>query len=216
MDTPHVSHAGERGAALLLALITAAALAVLAAALMALTSTDVLIAGSSRAAQETLHAVDAAVARSVGELAPLPDWSLVLAAPPGNLTASFDEGVGVVRAPDGRTFSVGALTASRQAASHAVAGPAVFGADAPQWRLYARASLQSLLPAGLIAPPAYTLLWVADDGADGDGDAERDANGQLLVHGEAYGVAGARRVVDAAIARAVPGAVRLLAWKEDR
>jgi hypothetical protein len=163
-----------------------------------------------------MYGVEAGVERVIGELAAIPDWGTVLAVPPANLLASFDDGTGMASAPDGRSLRVASLTRARQAVSAVAYGPAAFGADSPQWRLFAHAPLQRILPPGAIAPPGYVLIWVADDGGDGDGDPARDANGQVLIHGEAYGLAGAQRTIEAAIARAGPGAVRLLSWKDPR
>jgi hypothetical protein len=156
------------------------------------------------------------VERAIGELAAVPDWSGVLSAPPSNVVASFDDGSASVAAPDGRRLSVPALTAARQAMSDTVYGPTEFGLDSPVWRLYAHAALQRVLPPGLISPPGYILVWVADDGGDGDGDPSTDSNGQLLVYGDAYGVSGSRRALEVAIGRATPTAIRVLSWKDPR
>jgi hypothetical protein len=206
----------ERGAALLLALISAALIAAIAASLIVSTSTDLMITGSYRSSLEAMYGVEAGVERAIGELATVPDWSVVLAAPPSNVIASFDDGSAFAAAPDGRRLSVPGLTAARQAVSNTVYGPTEFGADSPAWRLYAHAPLQSQLSPGLIAPPGYILVWVADDGEDGDGDPTKDSNGQLLVYGDAYGVSGSRRAVEIAIARAAPTAIRVLSWKDPR
>jgi hypothetical protein len=206
----------ERGAALLLALISAALIAAIAASLIVSTSTDLMITGSYRSSLEAMYGVEAGVERAIGELATVPDWGVVLAAPPSNVIASFDDGSAFAAAPDGRRLSVPGLTAARQAVSNAVYGPTEFGADSPAWRLYAHAPLHSLLPPGLIAPPGYILVWVADDGEDGDGDPTKDSNGQLLVYGDAYGVSGSRRALEVAIARAAPTAIRVLSWKDPR
>jgi hypothetical protein len=207
---------GQSGAALLLALLTAALLSALAASLIVTTSVDLMISGHYRASVETMYAVEAGVERALGELTALPDWSLVLAAPPSNIVASFDDGSTSATAPDGRILSASVLTKERQALSSAVQGPAEFGADSPAWRLYAHAPLGRILPSHLIAPPGYVLVWVADD-ADGDGDPAADRNGQLLVYGDAYGLFGGRRSLEVAIGRAAPTAIRVLAWKtEDR
>jgi hypothetical protein len=206
----------ERGAALFLALVTTALITAIAASLIVTTSTDMMIAGSYRASAEAMYGVEAAVERAVGELAAVPDWSAVLAAPPSNLLASFDDGAATVAAPDGKSLSMPTLTSARQALSNAVYGSAQFGADSPVWRLYAHAALRSILPPAMIAPPGYILVWVADDGGDGDGDPAKDSNGQLLVYGDAYGVAGARRGLEVAIARAAPTAIRVLSWKDPR
>jgi hypothetical protein len=206
----------ERGAALLLALMTAALIAAVAASLIVSTSTDLIITGSYRSSLEATYGVEAGVERAISELALLPDWSVVLAPPPSNIVTSFDDGSAFTAGPDGRRLSVPGLTAARQALSNTVYGPAEFGADSPVWRLYAHATLQTVLPPAVIAPPGYILVWVADDGGDADGDPGTDSNGQLLVYGDGYGVSGARRGLEVAIARAAPTAIRVLSWKDPR
>jgi type II secretory pathway component PulK len=71
----------ERGAALLLALITAALIAAIAASLIVSTSTDLMITGSYRSSAEAMYGVEAGMERAIGELAAVPDWSAVLSAP---------------------------------------------------------------------------------------------------------------------------------------
>jgi hypothetical protein len=205
----------ESGAALLLALATTALITALAVALIVSVSIETTIVGSARAAQEVFYAADAALERTLHELGLAPDWSGALASPP-TLRASFDDGVSVVRGPDGRLLSMAGVTVERQAVSALSYGPGVFRADAPVWRLFGHAPLAAVLPPGLIAQPGYLLVWVGDDGLDGDGDPSHDANGQILVYVDAYGVAGARRGLEAAIARAGTAGVRLLAWKDSR
>jgi hypothetical protein len=206
----------ERGAALVLALITAALIAAVAGSLIVSTSTDLLITGSYRSSAEAMYAVEAGVERAIGELAAIPDWAVVLAAPPGNVVASFDDGSGIAAASDGRRLPVPALTAARQALSNTIYGPAEYGPNSPVWRLFAHATLQRILPPGLISQPGYVLVWVADDGEDTDGDPTKDSNGQLLVYGDVYGVSGSRRGLEVAIARATPTAIRVLSWKDPR
>jgi hypothetical protein len=203
----------DRGVALLLTLVTTALLTALAASLVIATSTETLISGSYRASQEAFYAADAALERAIHELSFLPDWTVVLAAPPSNVLASFDDGAPAATSPAGRSLSFVALTSDRQAASDAAGN---FGVNRPVWRLYAHAPLQSVLPAGTIAAAAYVLLWIQDDGGDGDGDAGTDSNGVVVVCAEAYGPAGARRRVEATIGRVGPGAVRVLAWRDER
>ena len=207
---------GEAGAALLLALMTTALLSAIAASLIVSTSVDMMIAGNHRAAVETMYAVEAGLERAIGELSTVPDWSAVLSPPPSNAVASFDDGSAQAAAPDGRMLPIPVLSAARQAASDTVYGAGRFGADAPVWRLYAHAPLRSMLPPATIAPPGYILVWVADDGGDGDGNPSIDTNGQLLLHGDGYGVASGRRSIELAIGRAAPGAVRMLSWRDQR
>jgi hypothetical protein len=108
------------------------------------------------------------------------------------------------------------LTTMRQGVSERTYGRGAFGADSPLWRLFGHAELGALLPPGVASPPGYVLIWVADDGGDGDGDPAIDANGQLLVYAEAYGVSSARRAVELAVARVTPGTIRVLSWKDPR
>jgi hypothetical protein len=206
----------ERGVALLMALVTAALVTAVATTMVMSSSTDLVITGNTRASTETLYAAEAAGQRAIGELATIADWSTVLAPPPANVTATFDDGKTMVRAPDGRSLSVPVLTASRQAASATTYGPAAFGADSPVWRLFGHADFRALLPPGVTAPPAYVLIYVADDGGDDDGDPQSDANGQLIVYAEAYGVSGAHRAVELAVLRVTPGTIRVLSWKDPR
>jgi len=206
----------ERGVALLMALVTAALVTAVATTMVMSSSTDLVITGSTRASTEAMYAAEAAGQRAIGELATVADWSTVLAAPPGNATASFDDGQTMVRAPDGRALSLPVLTAARQAMSAQTYGPAVFGADSPVWRLFGHADLGALVPPGVTAPPSYVLVHVADDGGDGDGDPETDTNGQVIVYAEAYGVSGAHRAVELAVSRVTPGTIRVLSWKDPR
>ena len=55
------------------------------------------------------------------------------------------------------------------------------------------------LPGRANIPPAYLLVWVADDGEDGDGDAVRDSNSRVMLRVEAYGGAGAHRSIEAIV-----------------
>jgi hypothetical protein len=206
----------ERGAALLIVLVAVGLVTAVAVALMVVTSTDTLIGGAYRTAHETFYAADAALDRALAELALMPSWTPALATPPGNLVASYDDGTAMITAPDGRSYSVAAMNAARQSASNAVYSTSAFGADTPSWRLFAHCRFRDLVPPGTVAPPAYLLVWVADDGGDGDGDATRDSNAQVLVHAEALGVGGSRRAIEAAVGRAAPGVIRLLAWKDVR
>jgi hypothetical protein len=205
----------ERGAALFLALTAAALMTALAASLIVSLSTETLITGSLRASQEALYAADAGLERAIPDLAAAPDWTAVLTSPP-SYASSFDDGVGVARAPDGRPLAMAALSRERQSVSNAAYGPDVFGSDSPAWRLFGHASLSTILPPAMVAQPCYVVVWVADDGLDGDGNPSQDTNQRILVYVDAYGVNGARRGIEAAIGRAGVGGVRLLTWKETR
>ena len=203
---------GERGAALITALLVTVLLAGLAAVITSVTITETLIAAAHRHASEAAYAADAAIERALRDLAAVPDWTMVLLPPPAHLASTFVDGLARPKAPDGRELDVAALTLARQRDSDAREGPAVFGADAPQWRLFAHSAFSAFLPPGVPAQPAYVLVWVADDGLDGDGDPALDANGRLLVFAEAYGSGGARRSVEAAVGRSGDGVLHVLTW----
>jgi hypothetical protein len=207
---------GERGTALLMALVVMVLLAAIAAALISVSTTETLIAAAHRQGQEATYAADAALERALRDLSLIADWSAVLTPPPGNLTAGFSDGAMYPSAPGGAVLDLAELTANRQRISDARTGPAVCGANSPQWRLFAHADLRSLLPAGQITLSAYLLVWVADDVADRDGDSTRDANGRIQVYAEAHATSATRRAVEAAVTRQGDGSLALLAWREVR
>jgi hypothetical protein len=202
----------ERGAAVVIALLLTVIIALLGAGLLTLANTETLIAASYRHGQEASYGAEAALERALTDLGVVADWSTVLAAPPANVVSTFDDGQANVRLPDGQVVSLAALTMGRQRESDELAGPAVYGADSPRWLLFAHAPLRDLVPSPASGTPMYLVVWVADDGGDGDGDPSRDANGRIHVHAEAFGAAGARRGVTAAIGRAAPGVIRRLGW----
>jgi hypothetical protein len=172
-----------------------------------------LIAASYRQGQEAAYGAEAALERALTDLAVVADWNTVLAPPPANRMSTFDDGLSSVRLPDGSVVSLGALTAQRQRESDDLAGPAIFRGDSPQWRLFAHAPIQDLVPAPAAGAPLYLLAWVSDDGADGDGDPSRDSNGRVHVHAEALGGSGARRAVEAAVERSGDGVIRMINWR---
>lgn len=213
--TPPSSHgSGERGAALVIAMLIAFLLAAIGIALVTLTSTETLIAAAFAQAQEASYGAEAGLDRALHDLATMPDWSLVLAPPPGNIASTLIDGTSFPRAPDGRTLNLARLTANRQRESDSRAGADVFGANAPSWRLFAHAPLEAVLPPPRFSFPVYVVVWIADDGYDGDGDPTRDANESLLIRAEAFGSGGAHRAFEARVTRVADGAIRLLAWRE--
>jgi hypothetical protein len=205
-----------RGAALLIVLLTAALLAAIAAALVAISTTETLISASHRHAQEASYGADAALERSLHDLATLPDWTVVLAVPPGNVQSTFLDGALSPRLPDGRRLDLQRLTIERQRTSDTRDGPDRFGADSPQWRLFAHSSLSELLSPGEIHLPLYSVVWIADDGADGDGNPSADSNSRVILHAAGFGARGARRAVEAEVVRSDAGEVRVVAWREVR
>jgi hypothetical protein len=203
-------HHDERGAALVVVLLLMLLLGVIAAALITLSTTETLISASHRHAQEASHGADAALERALLDLARLPDWSPLLVPPPGNVVSGFNDGAVAPVGPDGRRIDLPSLTAIRQRESDARDTP-MYGADTPQWRLLAHAPIRDLA-ASVTDLPVYLVVWVGDDGLDGDGDPARDANQRVVLHAVALGGGGTRRSVEAVVERTVEGVVRVRSW----
>jgi hypothetical protein len=200
----------ESGAAIVIVLLLSALIAGAGALLVTITSTETLIAGAHRHTQEALYAAEAAFERALRDLDDQADWTPVLLPPPGNLQSSFVDDQRYPIAPDGRQLDLAQLTRARQLESDRRDGPAVFGDNSPQWRLFAHTALREILPLGTAAQPAYVVVWVADDATDGDGNPSLESNYRLLVFAEAYGSGGARRYVEGVVGRSPSGTLRVL------
>jgi len=158
------------------------------------------------------------------------DWDQVLA---GGVTSTFSDGpVGPRVLPNGSRLDLAQATAQVNcgkpmcsvADMDAVTVERPWGANNPQWQLYAHGNLDSLSAPGSIDSRLYVIVWVADDPLENDGQPLVDgdtSNGvnpgdgllQLLAH--AYGPAGARRVVEATMRRAGLR-VGVISWREVR
>lgn len=206
----------DHGIAVVVALLLALLLGAIAAALVALTTTETSISLSFRHAQEASHGAEAALERALHDLAAMGDWSAALAAPPGNVTSTFDDGETMPLTPAGRSLDLTRLTAERQAESDARAGPDVFGADSPEWRVFAHAPLGALMTGDGFELPLYLVVWIADDEWDGDGDPAVDSNQRILVRAQAFGAGGAARSAEARVGRTGGGDLQILARREAR
>ncbi len=216
----------EQGTALLAVLMVITLLVALSAAVVLVTTMESRAAGNHEAAQFALYAADGALEQTISELRAA-DWRIV----PGNLMSGHLWNVEAPpRAPDGSILDVARLTTSRQAESDVVFAPS---ADRPRWYLFAHAAFSDLVPSGVVMPPIYLLVWIADDGDESDGDPERDSNDVVLVRAEALAASGARRSIEATLSRETrpaPGSaepaggpppvlrqeVRILSWREVR
>lgn len=187
---------GERGAALVIALLSGLLLVALTAALVPLSTIETEVGANYRRAVEGLYAAEAAMALAVTELGALQDWSAVLdgSARSGHWGASLAPTM-----PDGRTVDL-AVVAGRLRASGAGEDDAGRGLS---WTLHAHGDLAAWV--GL--PPGYgpwlVAVWVADDAADADGDQLLDDNGTVALHAEAHGPRGATRALQATLVRQV-------------
>jgi hypothetical protein len=103
-----------------------------------------------------------------------------------------------VQLPGGGKVKLENATAQLQAESDA---GAAWGANNPQWRLFAWGPVNDMLPNNTIDSPMYVAVWVADDPAEADGNPAADSNGTLTLHAEAYGPMGTRKVIEVTVAR---------------
>src|SRR5512134_1626809 len=117
---------GERGAALVLALLTTAFLGAVAGGLVLLTSGELLVAANYRDAVEAEAAAGAALDLAAAELQRVADWNRALSAA---IRAGFYDPSGSPVLVDGTLIDVAAATAALQATS--AAGPS-WGADSPR------------------------------------------------------------------------------------
>jgi len=206
---------GERGAALLLALLVLVLLAALGAGAVLTSSTDVLIAANYRDAREVLYAADAAVGRTLSDLAARADWTPVLS---GAERSAFADGppAGLRSLPDGSTIDLTAVASLADCGRAARCSPAQldavtperpWGADNPRWQLFEYGPCGRLAPQAAGDRACYVVVLVGDDPSETDGDPARDGApgspgaGIIVVRAEAFGLRGLRQTIEATVAR---------------
>jgi hypothetical protein len=220
---------------LILALMVTALLTALGSALVLATMAETQIATASDRAVEALYAADGALERAMQDLPAIANWSDVLS---GTTMSTFVDGApsGQRVISGGTRVDLGALTNSvrcgRMAACTAAQMDAVttdrpWGANNPRWQLFAYGPMARLLDDGTINSSMYAIVWVGDDPSErdnlplADGAANADGtmnagNGVVVLLAHAYGPSGARRMVEATVARTDFGGVRVIAWRELR
>jgi hypothetical protein len=214
---------GERGFAVLLALMALVILSTLGAGMVAITSIEPLVGSAFRASIEARFAARAIAERAFIDLAVLPSWDPVLN---GSAVSSFTDG-----APGGARPLLGGFTADltqlvslancgqpagcTPAATTAITAARPWGSNNPRWRLYAWGPIESL--EGDSGAPArlYLVALVGDDGAENDGDPDVDGvagspgEGRVLLRGMAVGPRGVYAGVEVALSRGAAGAVNV-------
>ncbi len=206
---------GERGVALVVALLAGLLLVALTAALVPLSTIETEVVMNHRRAVEGVYAAEAALALAAAELGARPDWTGVVsgaARSPRLWGASLAPTM-----PDGGTVDLAAV-AGRLTTRGVGEDSAGRGLD---WALYAHGPLGAWatgLPAAY--GPWLVAVWVADDAADSD--PILDGNGAVSVHAAAYGPRRATRALQATLVRQVvtpaPPAsrierVRVISWR---
>ena len=190
----------EDGTALIIALMAMMLLTALAAAVVMVSSTETKIASNYSNGQEAIYAADAAVERVVQDLLMVPRWNDILT---GTSQSAFKDGecASSKDLPGGGILLLcGASSASSQLQADTDQLNS-WGANNPQWRLFAWGPLSDMLPNDEIDSPMYLAVWVADDPAETDGNPQADVNGTLTLHAEAYGPRGTRKIVEVTVAR---------------
>jgi hypothetical protein len=228
MKSPPSGTQSDTGIALLLVVISLALFLAVAGALVMMASMEIRMSGAERARHAVRGAAEVALERALQELAIAADLNEILA-------GSVRSGVaGADLAPDVAgwgALDLPALTDSLQRESDAANR---WGADGQVWRLFGYTSLGTLLDAagpgasgaagaggaggagaaGAAAAGAfYTVTWVSDDPADGDGNPSGDANGRVVVRAEAFGPFRSRQALVATVRRH-GGGVELISWRE--
>jgi hypothetical protein len=229
----------ESGVALILVLVVTSLLSTLALGLAVVVSTNLLAEGNFGDSIAMSYAADAGLELAAHDLTQSADWDLVLA---GVISGALSDGgaTGVRNIPAGGSVNLSAETnqincgktsSCTVAEMEANSRDRPWGADNPQWRLFEYgpvAALDSFERPG----PWYLLVWVADDGRETDGNpladgtaTDRRGRGILRVRSAVYGARGARRVVEAELARSChyesgvevchPG-IRVQSWQELR
>ena len=175
-------------------------------------STEATLGAQDAAARALRHASLAGVHLAVADLRLQPSWSVVLApGPVMPLSRAPGRAIPATLAPpapwNGSPLDLVVMTADVQAAADTRIG------DPQAWRLFEAGSLDALVP-GVAAGPWYLAVWVADDGADGDGDPSIDSNGVICLRAVAFGPRDARVATAVSVAKTVvagaPDGVRIL------
>jgi len=235
---------GERGVAVIIAVMATTLMLTLGGALILLSSSETAIAANFRAAHEATYAADAAIERALADLRNQANWTPVLA---GSVRSSFTDGLpsGTRTLADGSTIDLDGITslancekasACSDAEVAAVTADRPWGANNPRWTLFAYGPLENTLGPATVRSPFYVLAFVGDDGSENDGNPAVDGlmvantpnpgNGIVVLRGEAFGPRSAHKIVEATVARltippADPGEqpsteLRVLSWREVR
>ena len=230
---------GDRGFAVLVAMMGLLMISAIGMALVLGTSTESMVARNFRDGAAAMYAAEAVAIRAIGDVSAEPDWSAVVGGPARS--TFFDGWPGGPRTlADGSTIDLteivnlwncGKTTSCSSADMNATTAERPWGVNNPRWRIYACGRLADLVPAGS-GSRFYVLLLAADDPSETDGDPLADGAGLsnpgaglVALRGESFGPGGAHSVVELTVARLGddelsrdPGAprVRVVSWRLGR
>ena len=197
----------EAGIALLLVVMSLALFLAVTATLVLMASMEIRMAGAERARHAVKGAAEVALERALQEVAIAADLNGILAGSVRSGVAGADVAPNI---PGWGVLDLPALTASLQRETDAANR---WGADGQVWRLFGYAPLDVLLDAAAAGSAFYTVAWVSDDPADGDGNPSADANDRVVVRAEAFGPFGSRQALVATVRRQ-GGGLELISWRE--
>lgn len=228
----------DSGIALILVLLVTSFLSAVGLGLALVVFMDQLANGNHRGSVAMLYAADAGIEIAARDLSLAADWAALLA---GTEQGSFTDGApsGVRAIPGGGAVNLTAETNTLNCATPVTCTPAQmdansrerpWGANNPRWRLYAYGPLQDL--SRIVRPvPCYLAVWLADDSREADDDplvdggVDEPGRGVMRVRSEVFGPSGARRAIEAELARVcgqqagtevcLPG-IRVQSWQEVR
>jgi hypothetical protein len=234
----------EHGVALVIAIRATTMMLSLGGALILLSSSETAIGANFRAAHEATYAADAMIERAIADLGRVPDWTTVL---DGSVQSSFIDGAssGSRALVDGSAIDLAQITNLANCQKSTICSAAdvaattterPWGANNPQWVLYAHGALADVLSAQRIHSACYVLAFVGDDPSENDDDPSVDGfsvagrpnpgKGIVVIRAEAFGPRSAHRVLEATVARLevpppTPGEpisteLRVLSWRQLR
>ena len=211
---------GERGVALIIALLAMLLMTALGMALMLTSQTEMLIGANYRDSVEGGYVADAGIERVMQDVLTIPDWNTILTTPDGvraGMTSGFIEGSTSATLPDGHTIDLAKATnmincnkttTCSDTDMNASTGDRPWGANNPRFRLFAWGPVNDLIPTSTVNSPFYVAVWIGDDAAETDADPSKDGvdatnpgSGVLTLRAEAFGPGGSHRVIEATIAR---------------
>lgn len=219
--------AREEGLAMLVAMMAILIMTAFGTALILSSSSETTIAGHFMNALEGGYAADAMLARGLDDLLAMGDWSPVTA---GLVQSQWVDGppTGARTLADGSSIDLSQVVnmANCQRSSACSPGDIVeatsdrpWGANNPEWKLYAYGPLTAVLTGAAVDSRLYVLLLV------GRGPAPN----LLAVRAEAFGPRGAHAIVEATAGRPsggdeetdyngppVQNVAKLLSWREVR
>jgi Tfp pilus assembly protein PilX len=216
---------GERGVALVIALLAMMLMTALGMALMLVSETETLIGANYRDSVEGSYAADAGIERVMQDILTIPDWNTILTSPDNiraGVTSGFVDSTLTPTLIDGRTINLASatnmvncnkVTTCSDADMNANEGERQWSTNNPRYRLFAWGPVNDLNPTPTLNSPFYLAVWIADDGAETDSDPMRDGgapvgtfidnpgNGVMTIRAEAFGPGGTHRVIEASISR---------------